>query len=168
VFKRVDKLEAHELISVKITDRAEDYLRIIDKIISKQGFARTGDVASELGIKPASVFEMLGRLQKQGLIVHEKYGEVKLTSNGQKIADTINKRHDTFLKFLEIILVPHEIAIKDANILEHKLDSKTIVQFSKFVEFMTLERPGVIKKWREFFKYYSEEDRDLKSNPLTN
>jgi DtxR family Mn-dependent transcriptional regulator len=153
---------------LKVTDRAEDYLRAIDKIIGKQGYAGTGDVAAELRIKPASVFEMLSRLQKQGLIVHEKYGSVTLTKKGQNIANVINKRHETFLKFLEIILVPHDIAIKDANILEHKLDYKTIVQFSKFVDFMTLERPGVIKKWREFFKYYSdgiEQDRQTPTLP---
>ncbi len=115
--------------SVKITDRVEDYLRIIDKIIDKQGFARTGDVASELGIKPASVFEMLSKLQKQGLIVHKKYGEVKLTGKGQSMADAINKRQGTFLKFPDIILVPHDVAIRDANILEHKLDYTTIIQF---------------------------------------
>ncbi|MDD3847645.1 MAG: metal-dependent transcriptional regulator [Syntrophorhabdaceae bacterium] len=140
---------------LKVTDRAEDYLRVIDKI-SKQGYVGTGDVAAELRIKPASVFEMLSRLQKQGLIVHQKYGSVTLTKKGQNIANVINKRHETFLRFLEIILVPHDTAIKDASILEHKLDYKTILQFSKFVDFMALERPRVIKKWREFFKYYSD------------
>ena len=105
---------------------------------------------------------MLSKLQKQGLIVHKKYGEVKLTGKGQSMADAINKRHGTFLKFPDIILVPHDVAIRDANILEHKLDYTTITQFSKFVDFMTLERPYVIKKWREFFRYYSgmqEKDR---------
>jgi Mn-dependent DtxR family transcriptional regulator len=53
-----------ESISLRITDRAKDYLRAIRKIIDQQGFARTGDVASELEIKPASAFEMLCRLKK--------------------------------------------------------------------------------------------------------
>jgi DtxR family Mn-dependent transcriptional regulator len=91
----------------------------------------------ELNIKPASVFEMLNKLQKLNLVMHEKYGEVKLTENGLFIAKAVRKRHDTFRKFLEIILVPYEVAIRDANILEHKLDYKTILQFAKLVDFMT-------------------------------
>jgi DtxR family Mn-dependent transcriptional regulator len=150
---RVEEIKSK---SFKITDRAEDYLRTIYKIINRQGFARTGNVALELNIKPASAFEMLIKLQKLNLLVHEKYGEVKLTKTGLCIAESIKKRHDTFREFLEIILVPHEIAIRDANILEHKLDYQTIIQFTKFVDFMSLERPGVIKRWREIFKCYCD------------
>jgi len=155
------KVEEIEFISSKITERAEDYLRTIHKIIEQQGFAKTGDIALELNIKPASVFEMLNKLQKLNLVIHEKYGEVKLTENGLFIAEAIRKRHDTFRKFLEIILVPPEIAIRDANILEHKLDYKTILQFAKFVDFMTLERPGLIRRWIESFKgYCGREDQE--------
>jgi DtxR family transcriptional regulator, Mn-dependent transcriptional regulator len=157
-------MEEIESISLKITDRAEDYLRCIYKIVEQQGFANTGDIASELNIKPASVFEMLNKLQKINLVSHAKYGEVKLTKNGLYIAKAITKRHDTFRKFLEIILVPHEIAIRDANILEHKLDYKTILQFTKFVDFMTLERPGLIRRWIESFKGYCNQEGPLKRN----
>jgi DtxR family transcriptional regulator, Mn-dependent transcriptional regulator len=99
---------------------------------------------------------MLNKLQKLKLVIHEKYGEVKLTKKGLSIAKAITQRHDTFRKFLEIILVPHELAIRDANILEHKLDYKTILQFTKFVDFMTLERPGLIRRWIESFKGYCD------------
>lgn len=104
---------------------------------------------------------MLNKLQNLDLIIHEKYGKITLTKEGHHIADVISKRHDTFRKFLEIIFVPQNVAIKDAHILEHKLDPKTISQFTKFVVFMTLEKPGVIKRWREGFKRYCDkEERD--------
>jgi DtxR family Mn-dependent transcriptional regulator len=156
------KVDEVKFASWKVTERAEDYLRTINKIIDQQGFAKTGDIASELNIKPASVVEMLNKLQKLNLVIHEKYGEVKLTKNGLSIAEAIKKRHDTFLKFLEIILVPHEVAIRDANILEHKLDYKTILQFAKFVDFMTLERPGLIRRWIESFEGYCDRESLLK------
>ena len=105
---------------------------------------------------------MLNKLQKLNLVIHEKYGEVKLTKKGLSIAEAITKRHDTFRKFLEIILVPHEIAVRDAHILEHKLDYKTILQFAKFVDFMTLERPSLIKRWIESFKCYCDKKDTLK------
>ena len=159
---RIMKVEEIEFVSCKITDRAEDYLRTIHKIIGQQGFAKTGDIASELNIKPASVVEMLNKLQKLNFVIHEKYGKVKLTKKGLSIAEATTKRHDTFLKFLEIILVPHEIAVRDAHILEHKLDYKTILQFAKFVDFMTLERPGLIKRWMASFKCYCSKEDPLK------
>jgi DtxR family transcriptional regulator, Mn-dependent transcriptional regulator len=155
-------VEESESIPFKISDRTEDYLRCVYKIIEQQGIAKTGDIALELNIKPASVFEMLNKLQKLSLILHEKCGEVKLTKKGLSIAKAITKRHDTFREFLEIILVPHEIAIRDANILEHKLDYKTILQFTKFVDFMTLERPGLIRRWIESFKGYCDREQLLK------
>lgn len=162
------KLLEIEPTSFKITERAEDYLRIIHKIINQQGFARTNDVALELNVKPASAFEMLAKLQKLNLVIHERYGEVKLTKTGLAIAKAIKKRHDTFREFLEILLVPHEIAIRDANILEHKLDYQTINQFTKFVDFMTLERPGVIKRWRELFKWYCDSKKQEQLKIVSN
>jgi DtxR family Mn-dependent transcriptional regulator len=156
------KEEEIQFTSCKITDRAEDYLRTIHKIIEQQGFAKTGDIASQLNVKPASVVEMLNKLQKLTLVIHEKYGEVKLTEKALSIAEVITKRHDTFRKFLEIILVPHEVAVRDAHILEHKLDYKTILQFAKFVDFMSLERPGLIKRWMEGFKCYCDKVDTLK------
>jgi Mn-dependent DtxR family transcriptional regulator len=81
-----------------------------------------------------------------------------LTNEGLQVAESISKNYDIFQKFLEIILVPDETAIKDANILQHKLDEKTIIQFGKFVKFMTLEQMGVTKKWRKIFKYYSDQE----------
>jgi DtxR family Mn-dependent transcriptional regulator len=155
------KVKEIQFTSCKITARGEDYLRTIHKIIEHKGSAKTGDIALELNVKPASVVEMLNKLQKLNLIIHEKYGEVKLTKKGLSIAEAIKQRHNTFRKFLEIILVPHEVAVRDAHILEHKLDRKTILQFAKFVDFMTLERPGLIKRWKENFKCYCDKEDTL-------
>jgi DtxR family Mn-dependent transcriptional regulator len=105
---------------------------------------------------------MLSKLEKLNLVIHEKYGEVILTKKGWSIAKAIAKRHDTFRQFLEIILVPHEVAVRDAHVLEHNLDYKTILQFAKFVDFMTLERPGLIKRWMESFKCYCDKEETLK------
>jgi DtxR family Mn-dependent transcriptional regulator len=146
----------------EISGRAEDYLRSIHRIIEKKGFARVKDVASDLKVKPSSVVEMMNKLQTMNLVIYEKYGGIRLTSEGMIIAQVVRKRHETFTKFLEIILVPRETALKDAHILEHQLDPKTILQFARFVEFMTdlSNKSGFIRRWAEEFKEYcSKEDR---------
>ena len=149
-------------MSRDISGRAEDYLRSIHRIIGQKGFARVKDIASDLKVRPSSVVEMMNKLQATGLVIYEKYGGIRLTNKGIAIAQVVRKRHETFAKFLEIILVPREIALKDAHILEHQLDPKTILQFARFVEFMAdlSNRAGFIRRWGEEFKEYcSKEDK---------
>ena len=142
---------------LKISRRAEDYLRSIYEIVEQKGFARVKDVANDLDVKPSSVVEMVGKLHKMGLVLYEKYGGIRLTKEGTEIAKAIKKRHETFRRFLEIILVPEDIALRDAHILEHMLHPKTVQQFSRFVEFITgVDRPQSIRRWREEFKKYCD------------
>jgi DtxR family Mn-dependent transcriptional regulator len=141
-----------------LSSTAEDYLRAIYEIVARKGFARIKDLARELEVKPPSVVEMMKKLEANGLVVYEKYGGVTLTDRGTEIAEIIEKRHETFREFLEVLLVPKDIALKDAHILEHQLHSKTILQFSRFVDFIKKysERPMFIKRWLDEFKKYCE------------
>jgi DtxR family Mn-dependent transcriptional regulator len=75
-------------------------------------------------------------------------------------------RHNTFRRFLEIILVPEDVAAKDAHVLEHRLDPKTIWQFSRFVDFITqataTDRPKFVGRWIEQFRKYCKEKQTAK------
>ena len=145
----------------EISRRAEDYLRCIYEIVERKGFARVKDISSNLDVKPSSVVEMVKKLHKMGLVHYEKYGGIRLTKKGMEIAKAIKKRHETFRKFLEIILVPEDIALRDAHVLEHMLHPKTVLQFSRFVEFITgFERPRSIRRWREEFRKYCNRMRE--------
>lgn len=141
-----------------LTGRTEDYLRGIYEIIEQKGYARIKDIVRELNVRPSTVVEMMKKLDHIGLVVYEKYGGITLTSQGEEIARAIRERHETFKKFLEIILVPKDVALKDAHVLEHQLDSKTILQFTRFVEFITSapEHPKFVKRWLGQFKRYCE------------
>jgi len=146
-----------------ISRKAEDYLRIVYEIVETKGYARIRDISKALGVKPSTVVEMMRKLHEQGLVIYEKYGGVTLTSSGKMIAETVKRRHDTFKKFLEIILVPDDVAARDAHILEHQLDPKTVLQFTRFVEFITqateTDHPKFIKRWIEAFREYCEGDK---------
>jgi len=141
-----------------LTGRTEDYLRGICEIIERKGYARIKDIVRELNVRPSTVVEMMKKLDHIGLVVYEKYGGITLTPQGEEIARAISERHETFKKFLEIILVPKDVALKDAHMLEHQLDPKTILQFTRFVEFITSapEHPKFVKRWVEQFKRYCE------------
>lgn len=145
-------------MSTEITGKAEDYLRGIYEITQEKGFARIRDIANRLNVKPSSAVEMVRKLHRLELVRYEKYGGVILSTKGREMAEVIEKRHETFKKFLEIILVPKNVALKDAHVLEHRLHPRTILQFSKFVDFIenAQDNPRFLKKWRVAFKNYSE------------
>jgi len=142
----------------RLSSKAEDYLRAIYETVARKGFVRIKDLARELGVKPPTVVEMMKKLDAQKLVIYEKYSGVTLTDRGKHIAEIIEKRHETFREFLEILLVPKDTALKDAHVLEHQLQSKTILQFSRFVDFIKTysERPMFVKRWLEEFKKYCE------------
>jgi DtxR family Mn-dependent transcriptional regulator len=144
-----------------VSGRVEDYLRAVYEIIETKGYARIKDISRELGVRPSSVVEMMRKLHDRGFVIYEKYGGITLTSQGRNVAEAVKMRHGTFKKFLEIILVPEDVAAKDAHVLEHRLDSKTILQFTRFVEFITratsADRPKFMGRWMEQFRKYCEE-----------
>jgi DtxR family Mn-dependent transcriptional regulator len=144
--------------SNEISSKAEDYLRTVYEIVAQKGFARIKDIAHGLDVKPPSVVEMMRKLDAKGLVAYEKYGGVTLTGKGREIAEVIENRHETFRRFLGILLVPEDVALHDAHILEHKLNPKTIMQFSRFVDFITKhsERPMFMRRWLDAFKRYCE------------
>ena len=143
-----------------LSGRSEDYLRGLYEIVERKGYARIKDVARELGVQPSSAVEMMKKLDHKGFVVYEKYGGVTLTSDGKDIARAVRERHETFKKFLEIILVPKDIASKDAHVLEHRLDPKTILQFTRFVDFITSSpnHPKFVGRWVEQFRRYCEKE----------
>lgn len=145
-------------MSTNLSEREEDYLRGILEILEQKGYVRIRDIAKNVGVSPPSAVEMMRKLNGKKLIVYEKYGGVTLTHKGRDIAEVISKRHETFIRFLGIILVPEELAVKDAHILEHQLDPKTILQFNRFVEFINsaLDHPRFVGRWIEMFKKFCE------------
>ena len=142
----------------EISNRVEDYLRVIYEVVKRKGYARTKDIATELGVKPPTVTEMLKKLDREGLISYERYGAVTLTNKGEEIARSVESRHETFVRLLKMLLVPEEVARRDAHVLEHGLSPKTIEQFTKFVEFISNSPsyPMFMKRWLELFRSYCE------------
>jgi DtxR family Mn-dependent transcriptional regulator len=137
-----------------LSRKTEDYLEAIYNIIEKKGYAKVKYIASELKVSSPSVTEMMRKLSNRRFIVYEKYSGITLTEKGRKIAEGVKKRHVIFEGFLEIILVPKNVASEDACTMEHHLDPKTIEQFSKFVEFVN--NAPVSPKWLTHFKEYCE------------
>lgn len=71
----------------------EDYLEAIYILKEKKGFTRVSEIADFLNVKMPSVNSALKILVEKGLVVHETYGYVSLTDEGEKNAKKVYSRH---------------------------------------------------------------------------
>ncbi len=121
---------------MKLSRRAEDYLRIIYEIRKEKGRVRIKDIACALGVRPPTVTEMVDKLGRKGLVTYEKRGRISLTEEGEKLARNVKDRHVAIVRLLEIAGVPGEVARKDAHKIEHIVSIETIECIKNFVRKM--------------------------------
>ncbi len=110
----------------------EMYLKTIYNLESKNGAARTGDIATILGITPGSVTNTLEVLETKGLVAREPYKGVKLTGEGLKLALSVFRRHRLAERLLTDVLKldwtdSHEEACK----LEHVISDQVAKSIEK-------------------------------------
>ncbi|SDF30643.1 iron (metal) dependent repressor, DtxR family [Methanolobus vulcani] len=145
------------------TERTEDYLKVIEKIIERKGYAQVKDVSRELEISSPSVTGMFKKLTKMGFINYEKYGGVTLTPEGEKIAKCTMEKHGVIKDFLLILGLDKEIADQDACKIEHVLAPETFETLTKFVEFMNMKDEWPY--WLDHFNYYCETGEYIDCSP---
>ncbi|MBP2133312.1 DtxR family Mn-dependent transcriptional regulator [Methanomicrobium sp. W14] len=141
-----------ETKSFNLSRKAEDYLEAILNVSLEKGYAKTRDIAKELGVSPPSVVEMFIKLDRLKMIEYRKYEGVILKPSGREIAEVIKYRHDTLMEFLKLISVPDKIANDDACMMEHELHPKTIEQIHLFVNFLK-ERGSKNHTLQDFDEY---------------
>jgi DtxR family Mn-dependent transcriptional regulator len=145
------------------TERTEDYLKVIEKIIERKGYAQVKDVSRELDISSPSVTGMFKKLTKMGYINYEKYGGVTLTPDGEKIAKCTMEKHGVIKDFLLILGLDKDIADQDACKIEHVLAPETFKTLTKFVEFMNMKDKW--PNWLDHFNYYCETGEYIDCDP---
>lgn len=111
------------------TGNREDYLLAILKLTEGGTVAKTTELATFMGVSPASVSEMLKILSKDGLVEYAKYRGVKLTETGLTEARLTRKRHHVVERFLtEILEMDHEQAHEEASRIEHSISNSSAVR----------------------------------------
>ena len=71
----------------------EDYVELIDDLLTTNGEARPTDVARRLGVSHATAIKTIARLKRGGLATGRPYRGVFLTEDGQKLAARVRARH---------------------------------------------------------------------------
>jgi DtxR family Mn-dependent transcriptional regulator len=78
----------------------ENYIKSIYHLQQQTATVTTNSLANELRTKPASVTDMLKKLQTKQVVEYEKYRGFKLNATGNKIALGIVRRHRLWEFFL--------------------------------------------------------------------
>lgn len=114
-------------------ESTEDYVELIDDLISAHGEARLVDLAERLGISQPSAGKTLARLQREGYVTSEPYRSIFLTDKGKSLANAARERHDLVYRFLRCIGVSEETAKIDSEGVEHHVSKETLDAFQKII-----------------------------------
>ena len=115
----------------------EDYLETIANLGEGRKVVRVKQISEMLGVKMPSVTSALKKLSEQELVEHERYGHIKLTPEGDKVARDVIRRHKALTRFFAQALgIDHETAEEDACKIEHVISPLSMERLAKFVEFI--------------------------------
>jgi DtxR family transcriptional regulator, Mn-dependent transcriptional regulator len=103
------------------TEAVEDYAKAIYMLARRTGEpVGTSAVADRLGVSPGTVTAMLKRMADLGLVEHEPYHGVMLTSAGERVALEVIRHHRLIESFLaESLDMPWDRVHDEAEVLEH-------------------------------------------------
>lgn len=129
----------------------EKYIETVRDLEDEKG-ARTKDIARKLGVREASVTEMLQKLKKEGLVKYEPYYGATLAPKGRCLARELTIKHGTLAEFLKMIGVDERTAEEDACRIEHIVTQKTVERLRKFLRFV--EEAPEEPTWLEHYKHF--------------
>jgi len=117
----------------------QGYLEKIDEQCVKNKVARVSEIARIMNVHKASVTSALKELSKRGLINYSPYQYITLTKEGEKQAKRLMQKQKIIQDFFEqVLLIPSEIAERNACVLEHVLEDVVLERLEKFLQFQKL------------------------------
>jgi len=112
----------------------EMYLKVIYRLQQGDEIARVRDMAKGLGVTPGTVSAVLKKLEIGGLVIHDRYGAVKLTAAGQRVAECVIRRFEILHAVLtEVLGIDAESAEVDACTMEHAVGPATVNRMEHLV-----------------------------------
>ena len=145
---------------MKLSQSLEDYLETVLLLSEKGKVARVKEIAQQRNVKPSSVIDALKTLSEKGLIEHERYGYVRLTRAGKRVAKKIYRRHKILKQFFKDILgLNEESAQENACIIEHYINKQGMERLLAFLEFIQKSETLKNEFINEFHKTFSERKR---------
>ena len=108
-----------------VLESGEMYLETIYILSRKSSSVRAIDVGEYMGFSKPSVSRAIGLLKKDGLVMTDEQGYLRLTADGEQKARGIYERHTVLTKLFVGLGVDEETAAADACRIEHYMSDTT-------------------------------------------
>ncbi len=112
----------------------EDYVELIDDLLTNGGEARPTDIARRLGVSHATVIKSVARLKREALATSKLDRGVFLTLEGRQLAARVRACHRLGVDLLIAVGVPASSAELDAEGIEHHVSDVALTAFSRFLK----------------------------------
>ncbi|UXR69892.1 MULTISPECIES: metal-dependent transcriptional regulator [unclassified Staphylococcus] len=139
-----------------LTEEKEDYLKAILGHDGVKTYVSNKTLSQFLNIKPPSVSEMVGRLEKEGYVETKPYKGVKLSPVGLRYTLDVIKRHRLIELFLiEVLGYTWEEVHAEAEVLEHRVSPLFVDRLDALLNYPeTCPHGGVIPRDESYEEYY--------------
>ncbi|MFA6688683.1 MAG: metal-dependent transcriptional regulator [Sphaerochaetaceae bacterium] len=117
-----------------MTSNQEDYLKVLYEAGGLERHISNKEIADKLAVAPASVSEMLAKLNQNGLVEYEPYKGSRLTEAGLAACMDVVRSH----RLWEVFLMRHlgytwREAHEDAHLLEHVAPARMVERLDMFL-----------------------------------
>lgn len=134
-----------------LTASEEDYIEMIYRLSqSDKTEIRVNELATSLNIKSPSVTKMIKKLNEKNLIIYERYGKIRLTHEGWKVAQFLYRRHHLIYQFLQEIGVRKDL-LDETEKMEHTVGQETLQCLQELIDFFICF-PQVQEQFHQFKK----------------
>jgi DtxR family Mn-dependent transcriptional regulator len=104
----------------------EEYLEALYSLSQKEDPVSTSAISRKLNIAPASVTEMLKKLDEGGYVNYLPYKGVNLTAKGHEEAEKMTRKHRLLERFLhDTLRIGNDKVHKEACAMEHTISAET-------------------------------------------
>lgn len=132
----------------RMTSAMEDYLEMICRLCSQDGYTRVRALSERLNVRPSSASKMVGRLAQLGLVKYERYEIIQLTERGRELGEFLLARHRTIERFLQLIGLKDTL-LEETELIEHSISRETLELMRGFCDFLEAY-PAVYRLYRDF------------------
>ena len=139
-------------MSKELSPSLEDYLLAVFTLSLASGKATVTDIARRQNVKKPSVIAAIKRLIQKGLVKQPARDTIVLTSEGFKLARSLQEKRAVLMEFFEIILnVDTSTARQEIHNIEHHISDITMERLKSLSEFFE-DKPGLLMELKDFMQ----------------
>lgn len=132
----------------ELSPSEEDYVEMIYRLQLKNNKVKVAELAESLNVKTPSASKMVKRLHDKNILIHEKYGIVRLNYVGEEIGKRLLKRHNAIENFLKTIGVKNNLH-EETEKIEHTINEETLKNIIKLVNFFN-EKQEIFEEYNKY------------------